>query len=152
MLVASSSAKFLNIGAMESRVLDTGMRVTREIVPGGISQTRCRHIKILHQLLQHRVQVSLQTCHMYGITSIQEASANTLYLHALREIEDDKELKLDVHTHIICGNEFFAVETKESLEALLDVAEAFKSKHVDTRFVKFWLDGSPIEPGFTSSV
>ncbi|KAK1509323.1 uncharacterized protein CCOS01_15417 [Colletotrichum costaricense] len=94
---------------------------------------------------------SIKTCHMYGITSVQEASANTLYLHALRELEDDNELNLDICTHIVCKNEFFPSESNASLEALLDVSEAFKSKHVDTRYVKFWLDGSPLEPGSTHS-
>ncbi|KAL6245928.1 hypothetical protein RBB50_007081 [Rhinocladiella similis] len=100
-------------------------------------------------IVKESIRRSIKTCHRYGITSIQEASANTLYLHALRELEEENRLDLDVHPHIVCGNEFFSCETKQSLEALLDVAEAFRSKHVDSRFVKFWLDGSPIEPGST---
>lgn len=100
-------------------------------------------------IVKESIRRSIKTCHRYGITSIQEASANTLYLHALRELEEENRLDLDVHPHIVCGNEFFSCETKQSLEALLDVAEAFRSRHVDSRFVKFWLDGSPIEPGST---
>lgn len=101
------------------------------------------------RIVKESILQSIQTCHKYGITSIQEASANTLYLHALRELEEENRLDLDVHPHIVCLNEFFSCETNNSLEALLDVAESFRSRHVDSRFAKFWLDGSPIEPGST---
>lgn len=100
-------------------------------------------------IVKESISQSIKTCHRFGITSIQEASANTLYLHALRELEEENRLDLDVHPHIVCMNEFFSCETTQSLECLLDVADAFKSKHIDSRFVKFWLDGSPIEPGST---
>jgi hypothetical protein len=49
----------------------------------------------------------------------------------------------------MCGVQFFPCESLERLESLLDVAEDFKSKHVNTRFVKFWLDGPQVEPGPT---
>jgi predicted amidohydrolase YtcJ len=91
----------------------------------------------------------INSCHKFGIALIQEASANTVYLHGLRELEEENKLKLDINTHIMCGNKFFPCESLESLKSLLDVAEDFKSKHVDTRFVKFWLDGPRVEPGPT---
>lgn len=63
---------------------------------------------------------------------IQEASANTICLHGLRETEEENKLTLDINTHIVCGNKFFPCENLESLESLLYVAEDSKSKHVDT--------------------
>ncbi|KAJ5814176.1 amidohydrolase-like protein 3, partial [Penicillium pulvis] len=95
------------------------------------------------------LQFGVGMCHRYGITSCQEASANSLYLHALKELEEENRLDLDVYTHIVCAPETFAMETSESLAALLDVADEFRSKHVHTNFVKFWLDGAPLPPGFT---
>ncbi|KAJ5094141.1 amidohydrolase-like protein 3 [Penicillium angulare] len=95
------------------------------------------------------LQFGINMCHRYGITSCQEASANSLYLHALKELEQENQLALDVYTHIVCAPETFAMESTESLSALLDVSEGFRSKHVHTNFVKFWLDGAPLPPQFT---
>lgn len=95
------------------------------------------------------LQFGIQMCHRHGITSCQEASANSLYLHALRELEQDGRLDLDIYTHIVCAPETFAMESRKSLAALLDVAAGFTSKHVHTNFVKFWLDGAPLPPEFT---
>lgn len=100
-------------------------------------------------IVKNSLEHSIAFCHKYGITSVQEASANTVYLHALRELEEENRLNLDVSAHIVYGNEGFGCESHKSLEALLEVAEAFRSKHVRTNFVKFWLDGSPIEPNST---
>jgi predicted amidohydrolase YtcJ len=95
------------------------------------------------------LQFGMRMCHRYGITSCQEASANSLYLYSLSELEQENRLDLDVYTHIVCAPETFAMEPSQSLAALLDVAEEFRSKHVHTNFVKFWLDGAPLPPEFT---
>lgn len=95
------------------------------------------------------LEYGVRMCHRYGITSCQEASANSLYLHALRELELENRLNLDVYTHIVCAPETFAMESRQSLDTLLDVASGFASKHVRTNFVKFWLDGAPLPPEYT---
>ena len=91
----------------------------------------------------------IQMSQRYGITSVQEASANTIYLTALRELEQENRLNMDIFPHIVHAPETFAAESQESLHHLIDAADAFRSKHVDTRFVKFWLDGAPTPPHFT---
>lgn len=95
------------------------------------------------------LQFGTRMCHRWGITSCQEASANSLYLHALRELEQENRLDLDIYTHIVCAPETFAMESRKSLACLLDVANGFASTHVHTNFVKFWLDGAPLPPEFT---
>lgn len=95
------------------------------------------------------LQFGIRMCHRWGITSCQEASANSLYLHALRELEQENRLDLDIYTHIVCAPETFAMESRKSLACLLDVANGFASTHVHTNFVKFWLDGAPLPPEFT---
>lgn len=85
----------------------------------------------------------------YGITSCQEASANSVYLAALRELEQEGLLTMDIHTHIVYAPENFALESSASLHALLDVADTYRSKHIHTNFVKFWMDGAPLPPHFT---
>jgi predicted amidohydrolase YtcJ len=87
--------------------------------------------------------------HRFGITSVQEASANTIYLHALRELEQENRLQMEIFPHIVHAPETFAAESQESLHQLIDIADTFRSEHVDSRFVKFWMDGAPIPPHFT---
>lgn len=95
------------------------------------------------------LEYGIQMCHRYGVTSCQEAGANTLYLHAASELEQENRLNLDVYTHIVCGDMGPAMEGEETLNALLDVSEAFASKHLHTKYVKFMLDGSFFPPDHT---
>ncbi|KAG5747191.1 hypothetical protein H9Q69_011210 [Fusarium xylarioides] len=91
----------------------------------------------------------IRMSHEFGITSLQEASANTLYLYALRELESEGRLDMQIFPHIVHAPESFGQEKAESLHHLIDTAEDFCSQHVDARFVKFWMDGAPIPPHFT---
>ncbi|KAF2194932.1 amidohydrolase 3 [Zopfia rhizophila CBS 207.26] len=95
------------------------------------------------------LKYAIQVMHQAGVTSCQDASSNTLMLHALQEIENEGALNMDFNTHIVYGPEYIGGEAKEKLHALLDVAEQYKSKHVNTRFVKIILDGVPLPPLFT---
>ncbi|KAL4798093.1 amidohydrolase-like protein 3 [Aspergillus venezuelensis] len=101
--------------------------------------------------VKRAVAYALSTFHRYGITSAQEATANTLFLHVLREIEHENKLDLDVYTHILSAPGGFFMEREDSLAALLDVAEGFRSKHIHPQFVKFVLDGSPTPPNLTQT-
>jgi predicted amidohydrolase YtcJ len=83
------------------------------------------------------------------VTSLQEASANTLQLQALSEMEKEGSLNIDIYTHIVDSPEFIARESRPSTQALIEDAEAYASKHVFTNFVKFILDGVPLPPLFT---
>jgi predicted amidohydrolase YtcJ len=95
------------------------------------------------------IEFAMSECHRYGITSVQEASATTAYLHAVRELEAENRLPLDISTHIVSAPETSTGESEDSLAGLLDVADAFASRHVHTGFVKFWLDGAPLPPQST---
>jgi predicted amidohydrolase YtcJ len=79
--------------------------------------------------------------HKAGVTSCQEASANSLMLQALRELDAEGTLTLNIQPHIVYAPEWVAQELMPSLHKLLDQAAEFKSRHVDTRFVKIILDG-----------
>lgn len=87
--------------------------------------------------------------HRAGVTSLQEASSNTLLLKGLRELDAEGSLKLEMFTHIVYAPDWIGEETSESLHALIDEASAYKSQHVDTRFVKIILDGVPLDPYWT---
>ncbi|KAL2785904.1 amidohydrolase 3 [Aspergillus keveii] len=99
--------------------------------------------------VKEAILYGIQMSHRFGITSVQEASANTIYLHALRELEQENRLQMEIFPHIVHAPETFAAESQESLHQLIDIADTFRSEHVDSRFVKFWMDGAPIPPHFT---
>lgn len=92
------------------------------------------------------LEFAASECHRYGITSVQEASANTVYLHAVKELDSENRLPLDISAHIVCAPEGPALEPRDRLAALLNVAEAFESVHVHTKFVKLFMDGAPLPP------
>ncbi|KAF2033665.1 amidohydrolase-like protein 3 [Setomelanomma holmii] len=99
----------------------------------------------VERTLKHAIGLA----HKAGVTSTQEASSNTQLLTALSELEKEGDLKLDVSTHVVYGCAWLASESKDSLNQLLDAVDHFKSKHVDTRFVKIVLDGVPLPPLLT---
>lgn len=95
------------------------------------------------------LQRAIEMCHKVGITSVQDASANTLQMMALAELEKEGKLDLDFAAHLVHAPEYLAFEKKAASLGLIDRAEEFRSKHVDTRFVKIMLDGVPFPPLFS---
>ncbi|KAH8680702.1 amidohydrolase-like protein 3 [Xylariales sp. PMI_506] len=95
------------------------------------------------------LQYAISLNHRYGITSGQEASANTIYLHAVRELEIENRLDFDVYTHVVSAPALLGEESEERLAALINIAEGFRSKHVHPQFIKFMLDGAPLPPRLT---
>ncbi|MFV0434603.1 MAG: amidohydrolase [Leucobacter sp.] len=85
-------------------------------------------------------------CHRFGITSVQEASASPQALRAFRELEEDGALQLHIAAHLVWRNEGFGMATRAELDELLADHERWASRHVDTGFVKVWIDGAPLPP------
>ena len=100
------------------------------------------HVK---RLLKHAQDL----LHRAGVTSFQEAGSNTLLLQGLRELEAEGTLKANIQTHIVYAPDWVAEESAESLHRLLNQAVTYKSKHVDTNFVKIIMDGVPLDPYWT---
>ena len=128
---------------------DTHGHLTGEMAENGISkamtslpQPGLAHIKRVLTAAQKKL-------HAAGVTSCQEASANSLLLQGLKDLESTNNLKLEIFPHIVYAPDWIGEESTESLHALLDRAEAFRSKHMDTRFVKIILDGVPLAPYWT---
>ncbi|KAI9032951.1 putative hydrolase [Hyaloraphidium curvatum] len=90
-------------------------------------------------------------CARFGITSVQEASAGPQVLAALRHLDVAGELPLRVAAHLVWKEEGFGMASGAELDALLDRAGELATPHVDTRFVKIWLDGAPLPPHFTQA-
>ncbi|MDR7304079.1 amidohydrolase [Haloactinomyces albus] len=92
---------------------------------------------------------AIATCHQYGITSAQEASASPQALHALAELERAGELHLQVAAHLPWREEGFGMATAAELDRSIADRSSTASKHVHTDFVKIWLDGAPLPPHMT---
>ena len=100
------------------------------------------HVK---RALKHAIRL----LHKTGITSCQDVSANTVLLHALRELEAENALEINMYAHIVYAPAIIGEEAEDSLHALIDRAHEFQSSHVDTRFIKMMLDGVPLAPHYT---
>lgn len=92
---------------------------------------------------------AISVLHRAGVTSCQEASANTVLLTALQSLEKSHSLKMDIQTHIVHCPEYLAEETYSTLRPLIDNSSSFSSAHVHTNFVKIMLDGVPLAPYYT---
>ncbi|KAL1609795.1 hypothetical protein SLS59_001306 [Nothophoma quercina] len=125
-------------GSLTGELAESAMAKAALAIPG----PSLSHVK---RALKHAIRLA----HKAGVTSTQEASSNTILLQAFNEMEREWSLKLDVSTHIVHENEWLASESKESLQRLLEVADQYASKHIDTRFVKIMMDGVPLPPLFT---
>ncbi len=91
-------------------------------------------------------QWALDVCHEFGITSVQEASANRLSLQALRDLEEAGELKSHVATHIVWRMDGLSMASADEMEALIEESDRWASRHVSTGFVKIFMDGGSLPP------
>jgi predicted amidohydrolase YtcJ len=128
---------------------DVNGHLTGEMAENGLSKAMTSIPQPGMSHVQRVLAVAQQKLHAAGVTSCQEASSNTLLLKGLQALEATHSLKLEIFPHIVYAPDWIGEETSESLHALLDRAEAFKSTHVDTRFVKIILDGVPLAPYWT---
>lgn len=103
------------------------------------------------EVYERAVSWAIDMCHKFGITSVQEASASPQALRAFRALEERDGLKLNIAAHLVWRNEGFGMATREQLDALLNDYRSWASGHVDTNFVKVWMDGAPLPPVPTQS-
>ncbi|MBA6058167.1 amidohydrolase [Pseudomonas juntendi] len=95
---------------------------------------------------------SVSMAHRYGITSVQEASASLPELKALKALDTIDELNLHVAAHLVWQEVTFSGGASlEQQDDLISRHREHLTPHVDTRFVKCWLDGAPLPPHFTES-
>jgi predicted amidohydrolase YtcJ len=123
--------------------------LTGEVAELGMTKALLAYTKPNLAHVKRALKLAFSLLHRSGITSCQDASSNTLLLHALRELESEQALKCNVFTHIVYAPEMLGEEPEADLHSLIDRAHEFKSKHVDTRFIKMMLDGVPLPPHFT---
>lgn len=128
---------------------DSSGHLTGEVAENSLNKAMTMLPKPSLAHVKRCLKESIRTLHKAGVTSCQEASAATLMLHGFRELENEGDLKMDVYTHIVYAPDWIAEESADTLHKTLNEAEKWRSKHVDTRFVKIILDGVPLPPMYT---
>ncbi|KAE8554786.1 hypothetical protein EYB25_003330 [Talaromyces marneffei] len=66
------------------------------------------------------IKAAIRLLHQAGVTSCQEAATNTVIMHALRELDEENALHMNIAAHSVYGPEFLANEDQDSLRSLLD--------------------------------
>ncbi|GAB1212380.1 hypothetical protein ATERTT37_001518 [Aspergillus terreus] len=94
--------------------------LTGELVEAAAAQALTRLPQPPVSYVKEAILYGIRTSQRFGITSVQEASANTIYLRALRELEQEGRLDMDVFPHIVDTPTMFAAESPESLQNLIN--------------------------------
>lgn len=128
---------------------DSHGHLTGEVAENGLNKVMTSLPQPGLEHVKRVLGAAQQKLHAAGVTSCQEASANSLLLQGLKALESTNMLKLEMFPHIVYAPDWIGEETAESLHSLIDRAENFRSSHVDTRFVKIILDGVPLAPYWT---
>ena len=100
---------------------------------------------VLNESVQHAVHLQ----HRYGVTSVQDASSTRWLLRSLTSLEEAGTLNLHVAGHLVWRDVAFGLASREELDDMITHHDEFSTALIDTSFVKFWLDGQPIEPYLT---
>ncbi|MCZ4588350.1 amidohydrolase [Rhodococcus opacus] len=102
-------------------------------------------------IYRQALEWAVATCHRFGITSVQEASASPQELRVLTAMDGTGTLDLNIAAHLVWREEGFGGASRAELDELIDRHDSVASPHVDTRFVKIWLDGAPLPPHMTQA-
>lgn len=94
---------------------------------------------------------AVKMCHQFGITSVQEASATPQALAAYRDLDQGDGLDLHVAAHLVWREEGFGMASTSELDRAIASRGQYATKHLDTRFIKIWLDGAPLPPHMTQA-
>ncbi len=97
------------------------------------------------------IRWSSQRLSTFGITSVQEASANAAVLQALQAADRGASLQQRVAAHIVWGSRKFSGTSEEFNERLIDERSRYAGSHLEVDFVKLFVDGSPTPPFFTEA-
>ncbi|MBN3852240.1 amidohydrolase [Paraburkholderia sp. Ac-20340] len=88
-------------------------------------------------------------CNAYGITSVQEASANRPFLAAAKCLDDAGNLNLNLTCHIPWGSLILAQCERDEQERVIAERAQYAGKRVNVNAIKVALDGTSMAPTFS---
>ncbi|MGY1813371.1 amidohydrolase [Blastococcus sp. SYSU D00820] len=128
---------------------------TRELTGELVEQARWPVMRAIpdhpDEVYRDAVAWAAATCHRFGITSVQEASASPQALRAFGALDRAGQLDLHVAAHLVWREEGFGMASTAQLDRSIAERASAASAHVDTRFIKIWLDGAPLPPHMTQA-
>ena len=92
------------------------------------------------------IQWALASHSRFGVTSLQEASANETMLRELDALDDAGDLPMHVASHIVWRHSGMGNASIEAMDALIENRARYATQNVNTDFVKIIVDGSPMPP------
>lgn len=128
---------------------DNSTELTGELSECGMTKLALALPKPPPSHVKRAIKTALSALHAAGVTTFQEASANSAFLSAMHELDLSGELKAECFAHIVDTPAWLALEPEDSLAGLIARADEFQSERLHTGFVKFIVDGVPLEPLFT---
>jgi predicted amidohydrolase YtcJ len=132
-------------------VRDRDGRVTGELY----EQSRWPVFRVMgvhdDDVMEEAIRYARDLNHRFGVTSVQDASSTAQLLRVLARLDAADDLDLHVAAHLVWREESFGMAGLDELDRMIEHHGDYATRHVDTRFVKFWLDGSPIPPYWTHS-
>ncbi len=127
-------------GVPNGELVETATTLVTRVVP-----------PYLDRVYRGALRFAIERCHAYGITSVQEASANRRLLELLRDFDEREVLDLHVTAHLVWGSEKFGGAPPDELDRLFEDRRAFATDRVDVDATKVWLDGAPLAPYFSDA-
>jgi predicted amidohydrolase YtcJ len=156
-----ANSKALELAGVDHTIADPpGGRYIRDETTGELTGEMVEHARwpVLRAIPDYTrktnaeaIAWAISVCHRFGITSVQEASASPQALRAFQDLERDDALKMHIAAHLVWRDEGFGMATLDVLESTIESRDTWASRHVDTAFVKVWLDGAPLPPNFTQA-
>lgn len=156
-----ANSKALELAGITDDVVDPpGGRYIRDEATGTLTGEMVEHARwpVLRSIPDYAAATNAEAiawavsvCHKFGITSVQEASASPQALKAFKDLDNAGALKIHIAAHLVWRDEGFGMAKLEDLESMIQNRTDWASKHVDTNFVKVWLDGAPLPPHFTQA-
>ncbi|MEJ8567008.1 amidohydrolase [Elongatibacter sediminis] len=90
-----------------------------------------------------------QMCNEWGITSTQDAASNEEILREIQVLDELEKWPLHTATHIVINHPGSSAMSLEDMDRLVRNRSLYQSRHLDTDFVKLYVDGSPLQPHAT---
>lgn len=118
-----------------------GRRPNGLLLEAADSQARARLPDWSAEQYQTAVREMMRIAHGYGIIGINDADASVPLLEAYQAV--DMRGELDLYVAASMTTPYGHRDTPLDVELLEQWRDRYASKHVDTRFVKIYLDGVP---------
>ena len=96
------------------------------------------------------IEFAVSECHRYGITSVQEASATTAYLRAVRELEAENRLPLDISAHIVSVSR--AIEAGKIANFIVVDRDLSQGDFAGATVLKTWFEGRQVYSSVSGQV